>query len=517
MKRVGIKIVADCTHNQPTSSDVRKFYKTHDQTWGVMKILMFGWEFPPHISGGLGTACYGLTSAMIEEGMDVIFVVPKLFGNEPDNGAKLLSASTIKIVADTEDDLPAESQIVETFEGVSKVKSSASKLTVVEIPAQIGSYNLAHRNEPTYSLEHWNYEFEKNYQFQKGRRSVQNSARPVLEKTYSFSGGYGPKLIEEVYKYAAVASTVAHEQSFDIIHAHDWMTFPAAIAAKKISGKPLIIHIHATEHDRAGNHGSEHVYRIEKEALAFADRIAAVSSWTKKILIEEYDVPADKIDVVHNGIIPEALEPKTQVHPIGTQVVTFLGRVTYQKGPEYFVEAARKVLTQFPNAQFVMAGAGDILPQIITRVANLKMSSHFHFTGFLKKNEIDKILSYTRVYVMPSVSEPFGITPLEAILAGVPVIISKQSGVGEVVKHALKVDFWDTDALSQAICSVLQYKSLSETLKKNSREEINRITWEKAAKKLTHIYHELITTKSETPGFLFPGSSAKSSQEVAIL
>jgi glycosyltransferase involved in cell wall biosynthesis len=490
-----------------------------------MKILMFGWEFPPHISGGLGTACYGLTSSLIREHIDVIFVVPKLFGSEPANGAKLISASDVSVgnytEAKTRTELPGKSvRKTTTRKTTTIVKTNSPNLTTVEIPGLISSYNMAHVDEPGYGLEHWNYEFEKinhisDVRLRKTFKSTTMRSHPG--KTYSFSGGYGPKLIEEVYRYADVASEVATHQSFDIVHAHDWMTFPAAIAAKKISGKPLVVHIHATEFDRAGRQGSEHVYRIEKEAMSFADRIVAVSSWTKKLLMEEYHVPGKKIDVVHNGIIPEAGHAKEEFHPIGDRVVTFLGRVTYQKGPEYFVEAAKKVLLQFPDAQFVMAGAGDILPQIITRVANLKMSSHFHFTGFLKKAEIDKILSYTRVYVMPSVSEPFGITPLEAILAGVPVIISKQSGVGEVVKHALKVDFWDTDALAQAMCSVLQYKSLADTLKKNSREEINRITWEKAAKKLNHIYHELTTTAAEAPRVLFPGSSAYPSPEVALL
>jgi glycogen(starch) synthase len=480
-----------------------------------MKVLMFGWEFPPHISGGLGTACYGLTHSMVEEGMDVVFVVPKLFGNEPDNGAKLISASTIEFASEYE----LEMRAMRAEEGMNEtenVKAVSSNLTVIGVPSSIDCYSMAHVDEERHELEHWNYVFEKENHISNALYRKSKSVAPRSARTYSFSGGYGPKLIEEVYRYAAVAASVAVQQSFDVIHAHDWMTFPAALAVKKISEKPLIIHIHATEFDRAGKRGSAHVYRIEKEALALADRVVAVSSWTKKILMEEYGVPGEKIDVVHNGIIYENIEPKEDFHPIGTQVVTFLGRVTYQKGPEYFVEAARKVLRKFPNAQFIMAGAGDILPQIITRVAQLKMSSHFHFTGFLKKNEIDKILSFTRVYVMPSVSEPFGITPLEAILAGVPVIISKQSGVGEVIKHALKVDFWDTDALSEAMCSVLHYKSLADTLKKNSREELNKITWKKAAKKLNHIYHELIVTKSEAPGFLFPGSSAHASSQAAI-
>jgi len=248
-----------------------------------MKILMFGWEFPPHISGGLGTACYGLTSAMIHESMDITFVVPKLFGSEPDNGAKLLSASSVKIRENVNDGVVAiADREKHTRQESIKVKSGRSTLNVIEIPAELGAYNLANRREPTHSVEHWNYELEKVTQLQRDWSTKTGAGHFVSEKTYSFSGGYGSKLIDEVYRYAAVATTVAREQTFDIIHAHDWMTFPAAIAAKKITGKPLVIHIHATEHDRAGKHGSEHVYRIEREAMAIADRIAAVSSWTKK-------------------------------------------------------------------------------------------------------------------------------------------------------------------------------------------------------------------------------------------
>jgi len=280
--------------------------------------------------------------------------------------------------------------------------------------------------------------------------------------------------------------------SFDAIHAHDWMTYPAGIEAKKRSGKPLIVHVHATEHDRA-NRINPFVYAIEKEGMEKADRIIAVSLWTKNIIIERYHIATEKIEVVHNGIMHE--EPKAEsipgFAPMGSHIITFLGRITHQKGPGYFVEAARRVVDQFPDAHFVMAGSGDLFPQIIERVAQLKLSSCFHFTGFLKKKEIDQILSFTQVYVMPSVSEPFGITPLEAIRAGVPVIISNQSGVAEVMPHALKVDFWNSSALANAICSVLKYKSLSATLNQNSVREIKNITWKRAAKKINKIYYEL--------------------------
>jgi glycosyltransferase involved in cell wall biosynthesis len=274
------------------------------------------------------------------------------------------------------------------------------------------------------------------------------------------------------------------------------MTFKAGIEAKKVTGKPLIVHIHATEFDRAGTDGQQDVYEIERQGITAADRVVAVSERTKAIAVREYKVPEEKVVVVHNGISPSDQALKNFVTPIGSHIITFLGRVTYQKGPLYFVEAARKVLEQFPNAHFLVAGSGDLLPAMIERVAQLRISSHFHFTGFVKKENIKKIWAMSDVYVMPSVSEPFGIAPLEAIQAGVPVILSNQAGVGEVMPHAIKTDFWNTAALAEAICSVLKYKSLSKTLRKNSAEEIKNISWNKAAQKIKTLYYGL-TTKTK--------------------
>jgi glycosyltransferase involved in cell wall biosynthesis len=224
-----------------------------------------------------------------------------------------------------------------------------------------------------------------------------------------------------------------------------------------------------------------------------ADRIVAVSHWTKEIIVNQYKISAEKVDVVHNGIIASDETRTESVAPLGSHVVTFLGRVTHQKGPRYFVEAARKVSEKFPDAHFIVAGSGDLLPQTIERVAQLRMSHKFHFTGFLNKEWINKIWSMSNVYVMPSVSEPFGITPLEAIQAGVPVIVSNQSGVAEVMQHALKVNFWDVEALADSICSVLKYKSLSSMLKKRGEKEVKDLSWEKAAIKLKSLYEELAT------------------------
>jgi len=298
--------------------------------------------------------------------------------------------------------------------------------------------------------------------------------------------------MEEVYHYAEVASVLAHKYDFDIIHAHDWLTYPAGVEAKKASGKPLIVHVHATEFDRAGDDNiDQRVFELEKMGMSEADRIIAVSQWTKNIIVDKYGIDPLKVSVVHNGVIASEGTELFFIPKISDHVITFLGRITYQKGPQYFIDAARKVLDYFPDAHFIMAGSGDLLPSMIDRVAQLKLSSRIHFTGFLKGKQIHQVWSVTDVYVMPSVSEPFGITPLEAVQAGVPVIVSNQSGVSEVIDHALKVDFWDMNALANAIINVLRHKGLSDSLKLNSRKEIEALTWKRAAIKIKQLYHEL--------------------------
>jgi glycosyltransferase involved in cell wall biosynthesis len=363
------------------------------------------------------------------------------------------------------------------------------------VPAVLDPYHIGDAAEAvtSHSITSWNYRFQESRETILERSENDIDVLEIIEpNTYSFSGTYGINLQEEVAKYAEVAQVIAANERFDVIHAHDWMTFPAGIEAKKISGKPLVIHVHATEIDRSGT-GFGKVFEIEKQGMDAADRIVAVSEWTKKILVSHYGIHAEKIDVVHNGINPAEPTHESNGQMMGSHVITFLGRVTQQKGPRYFVEAARKVSEKFPDAHFVIAGSGDLLPQTIDRVAQLRLSKKFHFTGFLTSDWISRIWSISNVYVMPSVSEPFGITPLEAMQAGVPVIVSNQSGVSEVLPHALKVNFWDTDALAEAICSVLQYRSLSAMLKQKGQNELQRLTWRSAAKKLNKIYHEIKT------------------------
>lgn len=501
-----------------------------------MKVLMFGWEFPPHISGGLGTACAGLTRALEREQVDILFTIPKLHGGEQADRTTFINASAIAIpqikvisaikTTGTTATHPEQSSayrpdVVSRHEGGQ---------TVIEIPSTLSAYTSPSAMEGAYTLKKWNYTFESGEDqihpatdgllAERTATSTAETRSRAVTEPYSFSGTYGRNLLLEVERYAQVASTIAGEHTFDVIHAHDWMTFPAGIAAKNISNKPLVVHVHATEVDRSGEQVNPAVFAIEKEGMMRADKVITVSNWTKNIAVRHYGIDENKIEVVHNGINPKVDgETPAFAPPLRTPVVTFLGRITHQKGPMYFVEAARKVHQQFPDVHFVVAGSGDQLPQMIERIAQHRLSDRFHFTGFLKGDDIDRVWAMSSVYVMPSVSEPFGIAPLEAIQAGVPVILSQQAGVGEVMPHAIKVDFWETDALAEAIGNVLRYKSLANTLKKNGAEELKTITWDKAAKKITTLYYELTTTNKKATkksGTILSGSPAKPASETAL-
>jgi glycosyltransferase involved in cell wall biosynthesis len=425
-----------------------------------MKVLMFGWEFPPHITGGLGTACFGLTKGLLKHNVEVQFVVPKAYGDENQEAVRLINASDISI--DFRD---------------SKYEEFWRRITYMEIGSNLIPY---------VGPEEFKRIMEEN---EIGAARLHDA---ILSEKFEFSGKYGTDLMSEVKRYALIASALAATNDFDVIHAHDWLTYSAGIAAKSVSGKPLVVHMHATEFDRSGENINQNVYDIERRGMEEADRVIAVSNLTRDIVIERYGIDPNKVFTVYNAVEPSDKPDMHYPRGVKEKVVTFLGRVTFQKGPDYFVEAARKVLDKDPNIRFVMAGSGDMLNRIIRRVAELKMGDKFHFTGFLKGDDVDRMFGLSDVFVMPSVSEPFGIVPLEAMRSNVPVVISKQSGVAEILVHAIKIDFWDVDAMADSIYGLLNYEGLSKMFIRYGKDEVDSLKWENAAFKVKEVYESVL-------------------------
>jgi len=429
-----------------------------------MRVLMFGWEFPPHISGGLGTACYGLTKGLSSfNDIHITFVVPKKHGDEDQRNIKLIGANEIDLKNFNIDQ-------------VKKLQSLKQKVKFSQLSAYI---------TPD--------EFEKLYQHKREEKIFSSSTSSGGK--LGFTGKYGSGLFEEIYRYGLVASEIARNEPHDIIHAHDWLTFYAGLEAKKTSGKPLVVHIHATEFDRCGENLNKQVYELEKYGMHQADRIITVSDYTRNMVIKKYNIKPEKVVTSHNGVeeINQYHEtPFNFVKKFNEKVVTFLGRITYQKGPEYFIQAAYKVLQKTKNVRFVMAGSGNLINEMIKYVARLGISNKFHFTGFLGEKDVKRMYENSNLYVMPSVSEPFGISSLEAIQNNVPVIISKQSGVSEVLKYAIKIDFWDIDKMADAIYGVLNYSALRSFLTSNGKCEAAYLNWQNTAKKVRDIYFSLL-------------------------
>ena len=308
-----------------------------------------------------------------------------------------------------------------------------------------------------------------------------------------FSGRYPDNLLEEINNYSIVAGVIARTVDFDIIHSHDWLTYPAGIHAKQVTGKPLVIHVHATDFDRSRGNVNPTVFGIERDGMLNADHIITVSNLTRRTVIEKYGIDPAKVTTVHNAVEPLSEELKNiQVTKSKEKVVTFLGRITMQKGPEYFVEAAAKVLQKVHNVRFVMAGSGDMMEKMINLAAQKDIADRFHFPGFQKGKQVYEMLKASDVYIMPSVSEPFGISPLEAMQMGVPSIISKQSGCAEILNHVIKTDYWDIDAMADAIYSIITYPAMYKQLHDEGLTEVNGIQWIKAGKKVIDIYNNLL-------------------------
>ena len=413
-----------------------------------MKALMFGWEFPPHILGGLGTASYGLTKGMsLQQDMEITFVIPKPHGDEDQSFLKIIGACNVPVVWKDN-----------TWEHVNN---------------RIGK--IMHPDEYFWLRNGIKYDFTRIYTNDLG--------------CIGFSGRYPDNLIEEISNYEAVASVLAHQLEFDVIHSHDWLTYPAGVFVKRITGKPLVIHVHATDFDRSRGKVNPTVYNIEKTGMDIADHIITVSNLTRKIVIEKYHQDPRKVTTVHNAVEPLEHVESFVKKPRKDKVVTFLGRITMQKGPEYFVEAAHRVLQRTKNVRFVMAGSGDMMDAMIDLAAKRGIADRFHFPGFQRGSEVHEMLAQSDVYIMPSVSEPFGISPLEAMQVGTPSIISYQSGCAEILTHVIKTDYWDIDAMADAVYSIVTYPSMYKSLRELGLEEVNNIKWYDAGLKVRDIYN----------------------------
>ena len=377
-----------------------------------MKVLMFGWEFPPHILGGLGTASYGLTKGLAAQGdVDITFVIPKPWGDEDQSFLKIIGANHVPVVwRDVEWGFVNE---------------------------RVGSYMSP----------------EEYYRLRDGIRYDFRRIGTDELGCINFSGRYPDNLMEEISNYEAVASVLAHSLQYDV---------------------------------------NPEVYRIEKEGMDAADRIITVSNLTRATVIERYHQNPDKVITVHNAVEPLDFLDEIEVKPHKDKVVTFLGRITMQKGPEYFVEVAAKVLEKTRKVRFVMAGSGDMMNQMVTLVAQKGIADRFHFTGFLKGRQVYEMLAVSDVYMMPSVSEPFGISPLEAMQCGTPCVISKQSGCAEILDHAIKADYWDIDAMADYIHAIVEYPAMYKTLRENGLKEIAGIRWDVAGRKVRGIYDSLL-------------------------
>lgn len=429
-----------------------------------MRVLMFGWEFPPHIAGGLGTACYGIVKGLSHCGVSTMFVMPSASGDEDQSAAQIINASDVPV------------QITDTM----NVDDFLDKVQFVHIGTNMVPYL-----DPA----------EFHTLVEEDRRRQVRDFSVHYGHTYKFSGKYGSNLMEEVARYAMVGGTIAmtHKDEFDVIHAHDWLTYMAGIAAKRLSGKPLVVHVHATSFDRSSDNNIDtRVYDIEKRGMEAADKVITVSDLTRNIVITKYGIDPSKVVTVHNAVDFSGRSNVNVERGVKDKVVTFLGRITFQKGPEYFIEAAAKVLKRCDNVRFVMAGSGDMMNRSIRQVARLGISDRFHFTGFLRGKEVQEMFALSDVYVMPSVSEPFGISPLEAMRTGVPSVISKQSGAAEVLKYAFKVDFWDVDAMADEIYALLKYPALANFASKHGFDEVNTLKWNNAAVKIKNVYESVI-------------------------
>ncbi len=482
-----------------------------------MRILMLGWEFPPFIAGGLGTACYGLTKALDRLGHEVIFVLPKPVDRSLASHIRLLSPEAIRALPPDAPAPVARPAVAGSTNGAASGIAAAGRLVGADSYTMSGfAHTTFHALPAAFSSPYPSFHSEAtsaavSSAAAPGTPAVGPDGLPVLgpdgaplvwpegvdpqvvhgaaSAVGGAGQGYEGDMVDNAERYARLVVALGRHERFDVIHAHDWMTFPAGLSIARVSGKSLVVHVHSTEFDRAGDHPNQRVYDIERRGMHGAMRVIAVSELTKSICVRRFGVDSAKVAVVYNGVENDSAANKgAERIEARDKIVLFLGRITMQKGPEYFVRAAKRVLEKVPNTKFIMAGSGNMYTRSIEEAAALGIGHRFSFTGFLRGKQVDDVFRMADCYVMPSVSEPFGIAPLEAMRNDTPVIISKQSGVSEVLTHALKVDFWDIDDMANKIVAVLRHPPLSQTLREHGSFELRKLTWDGAAAKCIQAY-----------------------------
>jgi glycosyltransferase involved in cell wall biosynthesis len=516
---------------------------------------MLGWEFPPFITGGLGTACYGLTKALERQGADVTFVLPKPVSGEMASHVRLVTPGAIleravagrlptpvpatpaPRVAEPSKDAPAWTPppratppnpglTVEERESWTRIVEEFETTKFVEIPGEYPKvYEESTPRSPALVERAVRFMRDAGWSIERIRTLARAGAFPELSRDpveraietalpetagrpkltpgqiTSDAADYSGDLLGAAERYARFAVEATRGMQFDVIHAHDWLTYPAGLAVAKLSGKPLLVHVHSTEFDRSGEHPNQQVYNIERRGMHGATRAIAVSMLTKNVCINRYGVSGSKIDVVYNGVDLNPADAGVQPIHSKDKIVLYFGRITLQKGPEYFIHAAKRVLEYMDDVKFVVAGSGDQAQRMIELAAQLGIGNKVLFTGFLRGRDIARVFSMADLYVMPSVSEPFGIAPLEAMSHNVPVLISKSSGVSEVLMHALKVDFWDIEDMADKIIAVLRHPPLSRQLVQHGAFEIRGINWDGAATRTQRCYERAIAAAEGRAGF----------------
>lgn len=405
---------------------------------GSLKVLTFGWELAPVLSGGLGVVCRELTDAIVKKGVEVTFVLPKLPQEIHSNDFTLINAANYRVSQKDWKSIVVQSTLLPYGTLSDRVSNNGGK----------------------------NFSFDNEL--------------------------YGANLIQEVERYGLVAQAIAKNVDCDIIHAHDWMTAIAALSAKAVLKKPMVFHVHSTEYDRSANNPYPLILNYERMALQNSDKIIAVSEYTKALLIDKYHIDSDKISVVHNAVDNESSICVPMAKNGREKVVLFLARLSIQKGADYLLRAAQKVLEKKKNVKFIFVGSGPMLNKLVEMSFELGIADKVVFAGALQHEDVDRAYQHADLFVMPSVSEPFGVTTLEAIKNGTPVLISKQSGVSEVIKNALKVDFWDIEMMASKILSVLNHEPLSQTLIQNGYHDLQKLTWDEQADKVIQIYHDML-------------------------